>query len=263
MAFALFAALLGTAGYGTGSVLQAAGAARGTGPRVMRQPVYMAGLACDGVAWLASLVALQRLPLFAVQALLAGSLAVTVLLSKILLQTRLRGRDVVAILFVTLALAVVAGSSGVQSSRPPPGWFAVAVLAGLSVVVSATLLLYREGRPIALAVAAGVAFSGAAVGARAADTAHGWLPLLADPVAWTILGFGVTGAMGYARALERATVGPVTAVLWVVEVLVPGVLGVLLLGDGVRAGWTIPALVAVLVALAGCVVLATSPGQPE
>jgi hypothetical protein len=55
----------------------------------------------------------------------------------------------------------------------------------------------------------------------------------------------------------------VAAVLWVVEVLVPGAVGVLALGDGVRPGWQIGAVIAVVVAVAGCAVLATSPAQSE
>ena len=47
----------------------------------------------------------------------------------------------------------------------------------------------------------------------------------------------------------------------VVEVLVPGAIGVAVLGDGVRPGWVFPALLAVAAAVAACSVLATSPAQ--
>lgn len=75
MTLALLAALVGTFGCGTGSVLRAIGTARATGLAVLRQPTYVAGLACDVLALVASLLALRQLPLFAVQALLAGALA--------------------------------------------------------------------------------------------------------------------------------------------------------------------------------------------
>lgn len=116
MIFGWLAALVGTAGYGVGTVLQAAGAKRSRGLAVMRQPTYLVGLGCDGVAWVASLLALQRLPLFAVQALLAGSLCVSVVLARIFLHARLRVRDGVAVTLVALALAAVAAASGVQST---------------------------------------------------------------------------------------------------------------------------------------------------
>lgn len=263
MILGLAAALAGMLGYGIGTVIQAAGAARTHGLAVMRQPIYLVGLGFDGAAWLASLLALQRLPLFAVQALLAGSLCVTVLLARIFLGTRLRRRDGAAIVLVALALAAVAGAAGVESSQPPPAWFTPSVLVALAVVLLVTFVLYRPGRSVPMAAVAGVAFSGSALCARALHTPGGWRQLLTDPVAWAVVGFGVIGAVALSRALERGAVGPAVAVLWVVEVLLPGTVGVLALGDVVRPGWGITAIAAIAVAVAGCAVLATSPAQPE
>lgn len=259
----MVAALAGMLGYGIGTVLQAAGAARTHGLAVMRQPVYLVGLGFDGAAWLASLLALQRLPLFAVQALLAGSLCVTVLLARVFLGTKLRRRDGASIVLVALALAAVAGAAGVESSQPPPAWFTPSALVALAVVLLVTLGLYRPGRSVPMAAVAGVAFSGSALCARALHTPGGWRQLITDPVAWAVLGFGVIGAVALSRALERGAVGPAVAVLWVVEVLLPGTVGVLALGDVVRPGWGITAVAAITVAVAGCAVLATSPAQPD
>ncbi len=263
MILGLAAALAGMLGYGIGTVIQAAGAARTHGLAVMRQPIYLVGLGFDGAAWLASLLALQRLPLFAVQALLAGSLCVTVLLARIFLGTRLRRRDGVAIVLVALALAAVAGAAGVESTQPPPAWFTPSVLVALALVLLVTFGLYRAGRSVPMAAIAGLAFSGSALCARALHTPGGWRQLLTDPVAWAVVGFGVIGAVALSRALERGAVGPAVAVLWVVEVLLPGTVGVLALGDVVRPGWGITAIAAIAVAVAGCAVLATSPAQPE
>jgi hypothetical protein len=265
MVGAFFAALVGMVGYGIGTVLQAAGVRRAAGLAALRQRLYLAGLACDGVAWLASLLALQRLPLFAVQALLAGSLGVTVLLARGFLGTRLRARDVLAVAAVTLALALVAvaAASNAQHAPPPPGWFSPTMLASIVVLVAVTLVLYRDGRPGSLAVVAGLAFSGAALCARATHLPMVWLQLAVQPVTWCVVGFGVVGAVTFSRALEAAAVGLVAAVLWVVEVLVAGSVGVLALGDRVRPGWAIGAVIAVLVAVAGCSVLATSPARAK
>jgi drug/metabolite transporter (DMT)-like permease len=256
------AAVVGMLGYGVGTVLQAAGAARARGPAVLRQPLYLGGLGCDGVGWLASLVALQGLPLFAVQAVLAGSLAVTVLLARVFLRASLRTRDWFAVAAVALALVVIAVSAGVQSSLPPPHRFAPTMGASLLVLAVITLAFYRGGGPVPMALLAGLAFSGAALCARASHLNAGW-PLVGAPVTWCLLGFGVIGALTFSRGLESSAVGLVAAVLWVVEVLVPGVIGLGLLGDRVRAGWDMAAVLAVAVAVAGCVVLATSPAQTE
>ena len=49
--------------------------------------------------------------------------------------------------------------------------------------------------------------------------------------------FGVVGLIAYSRALERASLARVTAILLVTEVTVPGLAGIILLGDSVRPGW--------------------------
>jgi FtsH-binding integral membrane protein len=89
--------------------------------------------------------------------------------------------------------------------------------------------------------------------ARALPEARGWRGLLVDPFLWSLLVSGLVGALAYARSLERGPVGPATAVLWVVEVVVPGALGVLALGDHVRPGWAIPAAAAVCAAVVAAV----------
>ena len=263
MTLALLAALVGTLGYGAGSVLQAAGAAKATGPSVVLQPLYVVGLGCDSIAWLASLVALQGLPLFAVQALLAGSLAITVVLARIFLAARLGRRDAIAIGAVGIALVVIAAAAGPESASIPPGWFTPVLLISLAITGVALLAFYKVGRPMLLAVVAGLAFSGAALGARSLVGLDSPVQVLGQPAAWSIAGFGIIGVMAYARSLEHGAVGPVTSVLWVIEVLLPGAVGVAVLGDGVRPGWAIPAILGLVVGLAACVVLAMSPAQPE
>ena len=263
MTFALLAALVGTFGYGAGSVLQSLGTSRARGVAVVRQPAYVAGLGCDAVAWVASLVALRALPLFAVQALLAGSLAVTVVLARIVLDVRLALRDALAAGAITVALVVLAAGAGRVSLHRPPGPFTTVMLVCLGVLAAATVLSSRRARSAELAVIAGFAFSGAALAARAAHASSDWATLLHEPLAWAVVGFGAIGMVGYTSALEHGAVGPATAILWVVEVVVPTVVGVHVLGDTVRAGWTVPVVAALVTALGACVVLATSPSQPR
>jgi drug/metabolite transporter (DMT)-like permease len=259
------AAIAGTLLYGVASVAQSYAAQRASGAAVLRHPVYLVGLACDLLAWVASLVALRSLPLFAVQSLLAGSLAVTVVLAALVLHVPVGPAGRVATAGVVVGLVLVSRSAGPESTRPAPGWF-VALLGGLLVaVVVAGVALYRRGGSIALAAVAALGFSGAALAARALASAPlGPVGLVADPVAWMVVAFGVVGAVLYARSLERGEVGPATAALWVIEVILPGGLGVLVLGDTVRPGTTVLALVGVALAIAGTVVLARSgAGEPS
>ena len=64
--------------YSVAALLQAAGAHRATRRRpVAVQTGYLAGLVVDLFAWMFAVLALQHLPVFAVQAVIGGSIAVT------------------------------------------------------------------------------------------------------------------------------------------------------------------------------------------
>ncbi|MEZ0492578.1 hypothetical protein AB2L28_10045 [Kineococcus sp. TBRC 1896] len=263
---ALAAAVLAALGYAAGSILQAVGVRGGSGAAALtRSPLYLTGLGCDGLAWLLSLVALRRLPTFAVQSLLAGSLALTVLLARAFLGSRLRPRDTAAVLGLVAALAVVGGAGTEQPSPTvgPGGQVALCVAAGLALV--AVLGLRRSGSA-AFAGLAGLGYSVAALGARAVTLPDAWSQAWRvglEPVAWAVVVAGVAGTLGYAAALEKGPVGPATALLWSVEVVVPAVAGFWLLGDVVRPGWWVPTVAALLVVVGCSVVLAGSPALPE
>ncbi|WP_088287657.1 hypothetical protein [Kineosporia sp. A_224] len=262
--WAVALAVAAAVGYGLASVLQAVGM-RGADATVtgMRRPAYLAGAVLDVAAWGTSLVALRTLPVFEVQSVLAGSLVVTALAARVLLGALLRRRDVVAIAAAVLCLAAVAWSASAQEAAalgPVTRWALAA--AAVPVVV----LGVRATRPGTSAVAAGLAFGGTALCSRAATLpAAPWQHLGAtagalatDPLVWALVVYGAGGVVFYAQALQHGSVGPVTALLWITEVVVPALVGVAILGDRVRPGWTVPAAVAVVGVLAAAVTLAGS-----
>lgn len=286
-ALGLAAALVASLAYGVASVLQALGARRaasagGGAPAtggagavgLARQPLYLAGVVLDGAAWLVSLVALRTLPLFAVQALLAGSLAVTALLGARALGVRLGRVEHAAVVAAVVGLALVA--AGAQPGRPEPappgtveGALALAVALALLVAVPAGTpehprrwLAGRTGA-LVLSCAAGVAYSVAALCARLVEPASP-VGLLTEPATWVVVISGVAGTLLYGRSLSGDGVVAATAALWVVEVVVGGAAGLLLLGDGVRPGWATAVVIGVGLALAACVQLArpASEAQP-
>ncbi|WP_433088098.1 hypothetical protein ACQP1P_19445 [Dactylosporangium sp. CA-052675] len=262
---ALAFAVAGALGYGIGSIAQAAGARRSRDTlRALGHPLYLAGLACDLLAWFASLVALRTLPVYQVQAVLAGSLAVTVVAARLFLAARIRPRDAAAVVVTILALAVVAAAAGPQDEVRPSAALRWGLVAAAVVLAGGGWLATRALRPAAAALA-GLAYGGAALCARALPVPghRGVLAiagsLLAEPLTWALAGFGVTGTLLYAFALQYGQVGPVTAVLWITEVVVPSAVGVAVLHDTVRPGWAPAAVLAVLATTAAAVVLATAP----
>lgn len=265
--WAMVAALASMVLYALASVSQAAASKRSTGAKVMLHPLYLLGLGADGAAWAASLLAMTRLPLFVVQPVLAGSVAVAVLLAVPLLGARLVRADVGGIALTTVGLVLVSASASEESTAAAPHGFSAGILVLLAVAAALTGVLYRRGGAAPLALVCGLAFAGAALAARALLEGLGGVDLatvgtlLRDPLAWSVAGFGALGSLGYARALERGGLGIATALMWVVEALVPGAVGVAVLGDAVRPGWALAAAAGVVAAVAGCVVLALSPTQ--
>lgn len=264
---ALALAAAGAVGYGTASVLQAVGARGNKGTLgTVTHPMYLLGLALDLLAWLASLLALRTLPVYEVQAVLAGSLVVTVLVARVALGSRLRPTETVAVGVAVVGLVAIVGSSRPESAVAP----STATRTGLevaAVLVALTgWLCARSGRSRVVAALGGLAFGGAALCARGitvpGGAGFGVREVAAEPLAWALLLFGVTGMLLYAHALEHGEPGPVTAVLWIAEVVAPALVGAALLGDRTRPGWAPVAVIGVIVALLAAIRLASASVRP-
>lgn len=266
-------AVLAALGYGVASVLEAEGARRVGGVQALATAWTAGGLVLDALAWGASLVALRVLPVVVVQALLAGSLVVTAVLARWTTGAAMRRVDVVAVAGAVLALTVLAGAGTEQSSPRATGGVVVGALVASGVLAVVAAAWYRTAPAGALAVVGGLGFSVTAFAARAAHGAstagadggvlRAALSVVVQPLTLALVVGGVVGLVCFLRALERGSVGPVTAVLWTVEVLVPGAAGLLVLGDRLRPGWDAPALVAVVVAVAACATLAYAPAATD
>ena len=247
-----------------GALLQAEGARRATRARPAAiQPRYLAGMLLDLVAWGCAVLALRVLPVFAVQAVIGGTIALTALVSARLIGARLPLTTRLAVTACLAGLVLVAASAG--SEQPPvqrPG-VDVVLLASL-LLLAVTVLVLRQGKHAwPLAVVSGLGFGGGAVSVRAAhvQTGDGFdlALLLGQPSTYLVVGFWLVGMVGYTAALSRGDVGAVTAVFTVTEVLVPGMVGIQLLGDPVRPGWAWVLALGLAAALAGTVVIAKAP----
>lgn len=268
MKTALLLCVIAAIGYGCGAVMQALGARRAsergeTGIGAMaRQPIFLAGMLVDFSAWVISRFALHTLPLFAVQTILAGSLAITVLLARWVLGTELRGPDRLAIVATMIGLVIVGISAGEEPSKEITHLLKLGILFGIPVLVVLGAGAVKLHRSVVLAVLSGAAFTGSALAARAVHIHDESITgILSEPLLWAVLAYAVLALGLHAFALMRGQVGPVTAAMWATEVLVATVIGAVLLGDHMRPGWTIPAILGIAITLGATVVLARSPAQ--
>jgi hypothetical protein len=246
-----------------GALLQADGARRATRTKPAAiQPRYLAGMLVDLVAWGCAVLALRVLPVFAVQAVIGGTIALTAVVSARLIGARLPTATRLAVTACLAGLVLVAASAG--SERPPvhrPG-VDVVLLASLLLLAVGVLVLRQGKHAWPLAVVSGLGFGGGAVSVRAAHVQTGDVDLallLGQPSTYLVVGFWLVGMVGYTAALSRGDVGAVTAVFTVTEVLVPGMVGIWLLGDPVRPGWGWVLAFGLAAALAGTVVIAKAP----
>jgi hypothetical protein len=162
--------------YGVATLLQAVGlgrAARSPDARLVERAwtarLYVAGLALDGIGFLASVAALRTLPLFVVESAVASSVAVTAVLVVCFLGERLGGAEILALAAVGAGLVGLAGTArpgGAVALGSAGGWLLLAAVAPVGLL---GLVASRSpsGGPL-LAVAAGLGFGGTGIAAAVA-----------------------------------------------------------------------------------------------
>jgi hypothetical protein len=127
----------------------------------------------------------------------------------------------------------------------------------------AVLALWHGGRAWPLALIAGLGFGGTSLAVRAVRVPvgidSGLIDLLTQSAVYLVVVFWLIGLVSFTRALQVGTLARVTAVFQVTEVAVPGLVGILLLNDPVRAGWWAPMMLGLVLAVVGVIVLARLP----
>ncbi|MDT5170714.1 MAG: hypothetical protein QOD02_4049, partial [Mycobacterium sp.] len=155
-------------------------------------------------------------------------------------------------------LGLTAGERGAGTSQPGVHW---ALLSASVVILAGGVGLIRllgARAAVAAGLIAGVLYGAMAVAVRVVD---GIDPLrldilLADPASWTIAIAGVGGFYLFTVALQLGSVNGAAAALVVGETVVPGVAGVVLLGDTAQRGLGWLVAVAFVGAVAGAVAIA-------
>ncbi|WP_313812159.1 hypothetical protein [Glutamicibacter sp.] len=185
----------------------------------------------------------------------------TVLLSRLVFKTRLGAAALWSMGVLVLGLVVIALSTGEQPAGSAPGFLAGWLGVLLVLLVAALAGGYRRHAPVLFALIAGLSASIAALAARGLELSEFSLRLLTQPLPWIILGSGVVAMVSYTRALEQGAVGSMTGLYSVVEVLVPGIAGMILFSDAARPGWEVYKFAAIVCALGAGVFLALRSGS--
>lgn len=261
-------AIVACLGYGTASIFQSVGARRaaeiGSGHqlsgmgRIFVQLPYLLGVGIDGLAFLANVVALQQLPLYLVQSILTASIGVTAIIAACR-GADLKPRDWLALAILGLGLIFLTISAGAESAAKLSSlseWLILASAVLPLVLGLAALRIRGRAAPALLALSSGLAFTGVAVASRGLHWNGHWMHLVVSPLVWAILVHGVIGTVAFALALQRGAVTSISAITFVVEMVVPSVIGMLILGDRVDSGLEWLAASGFLLAIVGALILA-------
>ncbi|MCB5169981.1 hypothetical protein LG634_34915 [Streptomyces bambusae] len=256
--------------FGVASVLQAM-AARATAPgsgsgvdarlllRVLRQWRYLAGLALDGLGFGLQVVALRSIPIYAVGAALAASLAVTAVAAARLLGVRLSRAEWGAVGVVCAGLAMLGLSAGAEGTEPGSavlGWAMLGCAGGVLLIGALAGRLPGRGRALALGLGSGVGFGVVEVSVRLISG-----PSLADPALYALLLGGAAAFLLLTSAFQRGSVTTATAGMVLGETVGPALVGVLWLGDQTRPGLAWLALTGFALSVTGALTL-TRFGEP-
>ncbi|WP_290058411.1 hypothetical protein [Amycolatopsis solani] len=256
-------AVLAAVASGSGSILESAGVRRagayGGSPQdlvaLRRQPLYFLGVGVDLLGFVFAAAALHRLPLFLVQSVLAFSVGVTATISAIL-GVRLAGAGWAALGVGATGLVLLGLSADPGPAQLlPTGW--KLLLVGVAVVIAAVAFTVQrlDGRwpPVVLGFCAGLGFSAVGVSARTLDASGPAWRLVLEPAIWAMIANGLVAAIAFALALQRGRATAVTAIMFTTNTAVSSIIGVTLLNDHVRAGFTTAAVAGFVLAVAGAI----------
>jgi drug/metabolite transporter (DMT)-like permease len=276
VSWGLLGAFAAALAYGAATVLQATGARQGGAAddldarlvrRLLRSSPYLLGLLLDAVGFGLSFAALHSLPLFTVQAIVASSLAVTAVLAVVMLGGRPSVIEWLALVVVTAGLTLLALSASDHTSKRIDTLDRSLLLISVAIVGAfAYLSARRRQQPSrqdgwAFGALAGLMYGAAGIGARMLRTPTSPWQILIDPAFYAMVFAGLLGLLLYAMALQRGTVTVATAAVVVAETLIPGAVGITLLGDRPASGDTAIAIAGFALTVAGAVALARY-GEP-
>jgi len=203
-------------------------------------------------------IALRRLPLFAVQVIIAANLAVTAVFASWLMNSVLTAREWTAVMAVVLGVALLGSSAGGEGAHRVGVKFEIALVAALAAIALggvAAARLHANLRTPVLGALAGLGYGVVAVCARIlpAFAPH---QLIRSPAAYALAAAGIISFMLYASALDSGSVTVATAAVILVETIPPAIVGVLLLGDTTRPGRAGLAVAGFVLALVSAIALA-------
>ena len=244
MLVSLIAAVVAALCYGVASVMQAVAVREASNRTAAHEaapgwtPACCRACCTSGASWRASSstpsassrssIALQRLPLFAVQAMVAANLAVIAVLASLVIGVSLSWREWAAVTGVVAGVGLLGSSAGAEGAHQAGAVFKIALIVATAVLGVCGLIAARlrdPARTLLLGTIAGLGYGVLGVAARVL-TGFEPLTLIRDPAAYAVVAGGIISFVFYTTALEGGSVTVATAAVVLAETLPPAVIGV-------------------------------------
>ncbi|MGC4945806.1 DMT family transporter [Streptomyces sp. DT224] len=235
---------------------------------LLRQKVWLAGIALVIVAAVCQAVALATGPIAVVQPIFVIELPATLLLAGLMMRVRVPRTVWLGVAAVTAGLALgmaTAAPGGGSDSVHGAAWVPALILTGVceALLIAAALATRGNLRAALLATAAAVGYALTAAlmkDAMARLDAGGAGALFSSWQLYATAVAGVGALFLLQNALQAGTLVAVQPCLTLGDALISVLYGVTLFGEEVRTGWwVLPELLALGLIAAGCVELARSP----
>lgn len=227
--------------------------------QLIRQWPYATGIILDLAAGVFTLIAVNRLPLFIVQAIIACCVVLTAFLERIFLHRVLRLQVYIAALVVLIGLMFVASAAHGESAATVSTTlkYTLASLPLLLAVIGAVVVrVERKAGAFILAALSGFAFGGDSILGRVIVYPHPIWLVVERPIFWSLIAYGVIGMFFFTAALQRTLATIVNGLMTSTQTVVPLIAGIVLLGDTARNGLWLPVWIGCLLVTGGCFYIA-------
>jgi drug/metabolite transporter (DMT)-like permease len=207
--------------------------------RLFRQLPYAAGIVLDLLAGIFTLIAVNRLPLFIVQAIIASCVVLTAFLEQLLLKRKL-GRQIysaAAVALVGLGCLALASHSEKTASVGVPVKDSIVAAPVLLLAVGAIVLKVKSRlSTFVLAGLSGAAFGGVSIIGRLLVYPNPLWMVAKNSLFLALLVYGALGVFFFTTALQRTLATVVNGVMTSAQTLIPLLVGIIFLGDTARNG---------------------------
>ena len=214
--------------------------------KLLQDVPYVFGILLALIGYGLSLVALQVLPLFFVQSVIAASVMVTAFGERLILHRKLDKQTYIALTVILVGLTLLSVSA--VSGRATVGDHATRLLIEvlpLPLAIVGLLFITVRGQVSALALAAlgGLAFGNTSTIGRILTYPHPLWKLGENPLLYSLIASAVLGQYLFTVALQRATATKSNAIMIALQTLGPALCGLLFFDDKIRNGFQVFALI--------------------